>query len=136
MLFDELGRPVRRTASVVRHIELQRTASLPAGVIERDQFTVLAGRSWLGRRSRVSVSPPPGAASGNHTIAIHIMGSFANQAPLVATVAFNGHADAETDLSSTAIGSGRILDLYYHNGTNVAQTNPRNWHVTVIEEVS
>jgi hypothetical protein len=135
-LFDELGRPVRRTASVVRHIDVQNVASLAAGVREETEFTVPAGRSWAGRRGRVDVLAPPTATAGTHYAILIIRGAFTHLHPFGATAAHNATCKSEASLLDIAMASGRGMILRYNNGTNTVQTNPRNWHIILIEEVS
>jgi hypothetical protein len=136
MLFDELGRPVRRQAVVVKHIELQKTTSLAAGATEQDDFTVPVDRSWRGRRVRAMAHAPTGSASGSHTATLVVPSVFAPIHPIFATTGHNAFLSTDVDTLGLAIGSGRIMRLEYSNSTNVAQTNPRNWHIIFIEEVS
>jgi hypothetical protein len=136
MLFDGHGRPVRRSACIVRHIDLQRTASLAAGAGESDDFIVPSCRSWLGRRSRIQIAAPTTATAGSHGASVVCPGLSALQTIHVAWPAHNVNIDADADITSMGIAAGRTLRLTYSNATNVAQTNPRNWHITLIEEVA
>jgi hypothetical protein len=135
-LFDELGRPVRRTAAVVRHIELQKTGPVAAGTREQDDFIVPIGRSWLGRHATFSAPPPPGATTGSVGIRILIPSPIREQSVVAIDPAFNAHAATETNISQVAVAAGRILRFNFTNNTNAAQTNSRNWHITVIEEMN
>jgi hypothetical protein len=136
MLFDELGRPVRRTASVVRHIDLRNTVSLAPGTAENNLFTIPPNQSWLGRRLVVMASAPPGATAGNHIVELNIPGSFVTQSLLWLSAAHGASLGHNAEILAAAIGGSRSLQLVYHNSTNVAQTNPRSWHITVLEEMS
>jgi hypothetical protein len=135
-LFDELGRPVRRTAAIVRHIELQKTASLAAGAAEHDSYTVPAGRSWVGGRIRFECdSLPPGATAGHHWVRGLTLGAFTDLHLLQSNATSTGMW-IESEILGAAMASGRVLRLFYGNSTNAAQTIPRRWHVVLAEEVS
>jgi hypothetical protein len=134
-LFDELGRPVRRTAAAVRHIEVHNTAPLLAGLAEHNDFTVPVSRSWLGRHGISRVEAVPGATAGTHFLQGMIVGALAVTF-MWSSGAHNAVLTVDANILQAALASGRILRLTYNNSTNAPQTNVRNWHIIVIEEVS
>jgi hypothetical protein len=67
---------------------------------------------------------------------VQVVGTFANQIVALASAGFNATLSADHDISSVGLATARVLRLVYTNNTNVAQTNPRNWHITYTEEIS
>ncbi len=134
-LVDEKGRPIQKVARDVKHIQQQKTNSLPAGQAEFDYYTVPAAKSWFFLIADRDCTAPPGATAGSHGFCWNIHGTYTNIHRYDAGFTFNQNISNNfKDLSLFAAGAGKQFSIEYRNGTDVAQTNARKSHVIYIEE--
>jgi len=124
-------------------VQFYKTASLPAGTTEYDEYTVPAGKNWYLMWATSRCTAPPGAGSGTHEFYVTIIG----ENPLVETVypSISGVKAFGADIGTSTVAyfgnygqglplkAGQVIRFSYNNATDVAQTNARSAILTYIE---
>lgn len=125
-------------------VQFYKTASLPAGTVESDIYTVPTGKNWELKWAAARVAAPPGAGSGTHEMYCTIVGANPTVGETVypavsGSKAFGADIPAGTlaYFGSTngglALEPGQEIRFTYNNATDVAQTNARSGSLTYIE---